>query len=95
MKIDVVADIANYIGIEVPHMSTGSTEPRALFDAVNVELGLGLPGNLTKPEIARAIVEAAGFGWSAKNESTGGTVTLSGLTAVRDAVALLTGHGSD
>ena len=91
-KIDIVSEIADYVGIEVPHMSTGSTEPRALFDAVNIELGLGLPADLTKPEIARAIVEAAGFGWSATNESSGGTVTLSGLMAVRDAVALLTGH---
>jgi hypothetical protein len=92
MKIDLVSEIASYIGIEVPHMSTGSTEPRALFDAVNLQLGLGLPSDLTKPEMARAIVEAAGFGWSAQNESVGGTVTLSGLAAVRDAVALLTGN---
>jgi hypothetical protein len=93
LKVDVVRDIAQMIGIEAPHMSTGSTEPRALFDAVNTVLGLGLPTRLTKPEIAQAIVEAAGYSWGPTCESRGGTVTLTGLAEVRRAVALLTGTG--
>lgn len=92
LKIEIVAEIAGYIGIEVPHMSTGSTEPRVLFDAVNIELGLGLPGDFTKPQMAKAIVESAGFSWKSTHESTGGTVTTAGLLAVEEAVALLTGN---
>jgi hypothetical protein len=92
LKVDIVAEIAGYIGIEVPHMSTGSTEPRALFDAVNVELGLGISDDLTKPQMAQAVVEAAGFVWKGTHESNGGTVTTAGLIAVEEAVALLTGN---
>jgi len=90
-KIDVVHDISAMIGISAPHMSTGSTEPRDLFDAVNLALGLGLEQTLTKPEMARAIVEASGENWLGSYESRGGTVTLEGLEAVFDAVRLFTG----
>ena len=41
-------------------MSTGSTEPRAIFALVNDQLGLGLDNALGKPDLARAIVEASG-----------------------------------
>ena len=67
-------------------MSTGSTESRDLFQRVNDHLGLGLPSTLTKPEMARAIVEASGCVWGPDCESRGGTVTRLGLLKVLDAV---------
>ena len=87
-KEDLVLEIGDLLGIVAPKMSTGSTEPREIFDAVNARLGLGLPTGLTKPEMAKEIVKASGFPWHSDMESSGGTVTLSGLTAVRDAVRL-------
>ena len=49
-KVDYVFAIAALIDVDAPHMSTGSTEPRELFSAVNEQLGLGLPPYGTKPE---------------------------------------------
>ena len=91
LKSEIVAEIANALRHEPPKMSTGSTEPREIFDLVNECLGLGLSPKLTKPELARGIVEAAGYPWNADYESSGGTVTLRGLLAVRDAVRLFLG----
>lgn len=85
-KADIVWDIAVRVGVEAPKMSTGSTEPRAIFEIVNDSLGLGIDGRHTKPDMARRIVEAAGLTWNADYESRGGTVTKSGLEAVLVAV---------
>lgn len=85
-KAEIVWGIAVELGVEVPKMSTGSTEPREIFDLVNDVLGLGIEGGLTKPEIARRIVESSGNSWNADCESSGGTVTKNGLQAVLDAV---------
>lgn len=91
-KKDVVIEIAHALGKEPPKMSTGSTEPRVIFDLVNQELALGLPPKLTKPQIAQAIVESTGEPWLPDFESRGGTVTLKGLQAVRQAVRFYTGE---
>ena len=93
LKSEIVVEIAGALRHEPPKMSTGSTEPRAIFDLANECLGLGLSPQLTKPELARGIVEAAGYPWNADYESRGGTVTLPGLVAVRDAVRLFVGSG--
>lgn len=90
-KKDIVCEIADAFGREVPKMSTGSTEPRAVFDMVNEELALGLSIDLTKPQMAQAIVESTGELWVPDFESRGGTVTLSGLQAVREAVRFYVG----
>lgn len=90
-KKDIVSTIAEALGREAPRMSTGSTEPREIFDMVNEELALGLPITLTKPQMAEAIVESTGEVWAADYESRGGTVTLKGLHAVREAVRFYTG----
>lgn len=90
-KQDVVGEIARMLGREAPRMSTGSTEPRAIFDLVNDDLGLGLPPRLTKPQLAAAIVESTGQVWGPDCESRGGTVTLAGLLAVLDAVRFYLG----
>lgn len=85
-KADIVWNIAVKLGAEAPKMSTGSTEPREIFEIVNDRLGLGIDGRLTKPDMARQIVEAAGMTWNAQSESSGGTVTKVGLEAVLEAV---------
>lgn len=89
-KSDIVDEISYLLGIEPPHMSTGSTEPKTLFTAVNDELGLGLDDGLGKPDLARAIVEAAGMRWAPDYESRGATVTGKGLEAVAAAVRFFT-----
>ena len=78
--------IAEKVGFSPPKMSTGSTESRDLFLRVNAYLGLGIPKSLTKPDLARAIVEASGATWDADCESRGSTVTKVGMMKVLDAV---------
>ena len=85
-KIDIVVEIAHTIGVPPPPMSTGSTEPRAIFALVNDRLGLGIDPRSGKPELARAIVEASGANWHPDYESRGATVTKDGLLAVLDSV---------
>ena len=91
LKADLSAEIARLLGIEDPRLSTGSTERKELFLAANDLLALGLPSSSSKPVLARAIVEAAGFAWRPDYESRGSTVTRRGLTAVRDALRFLIG----
>jgi hypothetical protein len=90
-KSELVAAIASELGVETPRMSTGSTEPKTIFLLINESLGLGLSGALTKPELARALVESAGNIWTATCESRGGTVTAEGLQRVLDAVRYFLG----
>ena len=85
-KEEIINSIANLLGATPPKISTGSTEPREIFDLINTIFGLGLSSHLTKPEMARAIVEATGESWNADFESRGGTVTREGLLAVHKAV---------
>jgi hypothetical protein len=85
-KADLVWEVAGLLAVTAPPMSTGSTEPRVIFDLIDDRLGLGVTARRTKPEAARAIVEAAGFAWQPTYESRGGTVTLEGLVAVVRAV---------
>jgi hypothetical protein len=83
-KSELVAELARLIGLkEVPPMSTGSTEPRSIFEAVSEGLGLGTEDQrLTKPQIAAHIVRSAGLPWLPDFESRGGTVTRAGLHQV-------------
>jgi|688.fasta_scaffold1049804_2 hypothetical protein len=90
-KSEINAEIATLIGVTPPHMSTGSTESKRLFELINEILGLGIPQKLTKPELARAIVESAGATWAADCESRGSTVTAAGMQRVLDAVRLFVG----
>jgi hypothetical protein len=89
-KADIVAAIAARLHAPTPRMSTGSTEPKEIFTIANDRLGLGIDPSRTKPELARAVVEAAGFPWDPTYESRGGTVTIGGLRAVLRAVELFT-----
>jgi len=90
-KVDIVNRIANLLYVPPPHMSTGSTEPREIFDLTVESLGLEPGERLTKPELARFIAESAGLVWGPSCESRGGTVTLEGLRQVEQAVRLLLG----
>ena len=85
------------LGITPPKVSTGSTEPKELFILINELLGLAIPGNLQKPDVAQQIVELSGGTWTTDCESSGGTVTHLGLEKVRDAVSFFTRseRGSD
>jgi hypothetical protein len=85
-KIDIANDITDLLRVEKVHFSTGSTEPKELFLLIVEALGLGIESNLTKPVIARRIVESAGLVWLPDHESTGGTVTLKGMEVVKSSV---------
>jgi len=89
-KEEIVAEIAAILGIGAPRMSTGSTEPKEIFIAINRELGLGLDAGLGKHALARQIVECAGMTWGPDCESRGATVTSQGLEAVAASVRALT-----
>ena len=90
-KASLVQAIAEEVGAITPKMSTGSTEPKEIFLVVNEALGLGLAKGLTKPELAKAIVESSGTTWTATCESRGGTVTAEGLERVLMAVRFFLG----
>lgn len=85
-KAEIVKEIADLLGVACPPMSSGSSEPRRIFELVNDRLGLGLDSRLGKPELARGIVEASGAHWHPDFESRGATVTKSGLLAVLHSV---------
>jgi hypothetical protein len=72
-------------------MSTGSTEPKALFSGICRELGLQHDSRASKPELAQMIVEAAGLEWDGRCWSRGSTVTLEGLLRVERAAKFLRG----
>lgn len=92
-KEDIVNAIARLLGVEPPRMSSGSTEPREIFDVVIDSFGLiATPeATRTKPREAQTIVEAAGMQWLPNYESTGSTVTKDGLLAVLSAVQYFKG----
>ena len=96
-KEDLIMEISSMLGITPPKVSTGSTEPKELFILINELLGLAIPGNLQKPDVAQQIVELSGGTWTTDCESSGGTVTHLGLEKVRDAVSFFTRseRGSD
>jgi hypothetical protein len=90
-KEEIVNELAMSIGMSPPKMSTGSTEPREIFDMIDDVLGLRLntTGRNKKQDVARGIVQAAGHSWNPEYESRGGTVTKQGLLAVARAVSFL------
>jgi hypothetical protein len=85
-KQDIADSITERLSLPRAHFSTGSTEPREFLDQVAETFGLGDTSSLTKPQVARHIVESAGIAWDSSCESTGGTVTREGLLRVRQAV---------
>lgn len=73
-------------------MSSGSTEPKRIFEIVVEELSLPIDCDvLTKPDLAHEIVKCVDLQWSPVTcESSGGTVTRVGLEMVWHAVEILT-----
>jgi len=94
-KADIVERIAQRLGVETPPMSSGSTEPRRIFEIVVDELSLPIESeSFTKPELAQQIVTSVDLQWSPVTcESSGGTVTKTGLDLVWQAVEILIGDG--
>lgn len=88
-KQQIMNEISSIAGIPVSRNSTGSSTPREFFVTLAELLGITGTANLDKPNLARAIVEAAGLLWLPENESRGSTVTRAGVLRVRDAVRLL------
>lgn len=82
--------IAAAAGVPPPPISSGSTEPKRLFELVSEALGLDFSPRLIKTELAGAICEVAGIAWDRTCWSTGGTVTIDGLRRVYSAVLELT-----
>lgn len=89
-KGEIVVAISETVGFSSPGLSTGSTEPASLFVQVIDSLGLGSPENMSKPQMAKFIVESSGQPWLPEYESSGGTVTKRGLLAVLSAVKFFT-----
>lgn len=87
-KEQLVSEIADILGVASPPMSTGSTEPRAIFVLADERLGLNLQAH-TKHGMAREIVELAGMPWLPAYGSRGATITKRGLQAVLQAVQIL------
>jgi|688.fasta_scaffold1956248_1 hypothetical protein len=85
----LVDEIALLIGLPTPNMSHGSREPRVLFTEALVRLGLSESGLNTKQDIAEYIVTISGLSWTPSCWSRGGTVTLEGLTQLKNAIQLL------
>jgi len=85
-KSKVANEITELLRLEPVHFSSGSTEPKELFLSIADSLGLGIDPILPKPVIARRIVESSGQTWLTDYESSGGTVTLKGLQAVKTSV---------
>lgn len=92
-KAQIVEQIAERLGVETPPMSSGSTEPRRIFELIVEELSLPIePDKFTKPDLAHEIVKSVDLHWSPVTcESSGGTVTRSGLDMVWQAVEILMG----
>ena len=88
---DQIADFLELDPAENPPMSTGSTEPRRIFELIDekFELSLDPDNRLTKPQLAKAIATTSGQEWHAGCESRGGTVTKIGFRKVLYAVSYL------
>lgn len=86
----IVSEISRLVDVEPPNMSSGSTEPRRLFELIDESLALGLTAH-TKQAMAREIVELSGGIWLSAYESSGATITRGGLLAVLSAVQVITG----
>ena len=86
-KQSVLDEIAAVVGIARTSVSAGSTEPKEFLARVALAIGIDCGVDPRKADIAQSIVEASGRPWLPTYYSTGSTITLSGLQAIRDSVA--------
>ena len=95
-KQGITDELCSLVGIDPIPLGPGSTEPKRLLVEVAVALGLPPEARLTKLDIARSIVAAAGHQWLVSFDSTssesggGGTITTEGLIGVLEAARALT-----
>jgi hypothetical protein len=90
-KQDVLDEIAAVVGIARASVSAGSTEPKEFLARVALAIGIECGVKPRKADIAKSIVEASGRPWLPTYSSTGSTITLDGLVAIRDSVVELLG----
>ena len=88
-KEEIAKEITTLLGVKPIPFSTGSTEPRELFICAAEILGIPILKVDTKITLAKKLVEAGGQRWMPNYESTGSTVTKSGLLAVLQSLQIL------
>ena len=94
-KQQIIDDVSMSLDIGPFLVGKGSTEPASFFIEVAKSLEIDVEDASSKPDVARLIVESAGFNWEVEYDSRGSdsgggsTVTLEGLKAVRVAVESL------
>lgn len=91
----ILREICAEIGVPLIPLGPGSKEKKAVFEAIDRQLSLGLPADLGKPELAQAIVERGGLRWDDSCWSTGDTITAVGLERVLAACRALEGGVGD
>ena len=89
-KQDVINEICDILDVRRLQVSRGSTEPKELLLVISELCSITINPRMTKPELAKAIVEHAGLRWRASCSSTGSTITLDGLLLVLQATKLFT-----
>ncbi len=91
LKPQIVVDIAWLLGASAPPSANGAREPKQILVIVNDRLGLGFDNSLSKPELARSIVQSAGLTWTPDCWSRPQTLTRTGLLRIENAVKLYLG----
>lgn len=87
MKKDEIAEyITQKLHVENVQFSRGSTEPKELLLQIAEAIGLPISQRLSKPEIAKLIVESSGAIWHPIYESSGSTITKQGMYALKEAI---------
>jgi hypothetical protein len=87
-KEELATEIERLLNMSHHPFSTGSTEPRSLFEDVAIALGMTPSREVTKVQLAQQIAEAGGQPWddscdSRHTPSGGGeTVTAEGISRV-------------
>ena len=90
-KEQIIFECCDALGISRFPVSNGATESKDFLVAVAFQIGI-IETNCTrisKIELAKKIVTSFGFPWSANFESTGGTITKSGLQQIQQVVNLI------
>jgi hypothetical protein len=87
-KEELATEIEGLLNLHHHSFSTGSTEPKALFEDIAGALGIPVRADLTKVELAQKIAESGGQLWDdscdSRNTPSGGgeTVTAEGIKRV-------------
>jgi hypothetical protein len=85
-KDEIASEITKKIGVTPVVFSRGSTEPKELLIQIALALGIQHHRSLSKPQLAKLIVEHSGLPWLDNYESNGSTITKRGMLALKEAV---------